>query len=501
MVKKIISIAAVAVVLIAVLTVLWLNPFGRGGEDETPSVTTASGVGGEGETAPVTSGGMEPDDIPADTNFNQTKVTFLIWSDHTMLEFFVEDMTGNDINDAIYERNKVVEERLGVELEYVDTPGSSSHMGEFIKKAQTDLTSGICEYDIYGGYSRVAPALALEGQVAELTELDYLDFDKPWWPDSLINECMINNKLFFCSGDISTNLLWMTIATFFNKDLIADYGLENPYDLVHNNQWTVDKMIEMCSGRYNDLDGGGAKDEADNFGFSIYNINIDAFFTGAGFTALEKGADDKLRISEALTSQKIYDLLDRLGEFINTDDVFYKDGTSVRNIFFEERSIMTTDRVFIVAGKDNGGSDAKIEFEYGIIPQPKFDSAQENYSTNVGHPFTMYAISIGTKKTTESAAVLECLASESYRQVTPWVFESAMKIKYASDETTTEMYDILRNTVSFDLGRLYSAQVADVYATMRRVVMGNQKTFASQYKGLSKAMEKGIETISAAFEN
>ncbi len=503
--KKILIIAVVATVLIVLLTVFAViapgsrddNP-NPAGTTPTPAGDTTPGASGDGDTTTDPGSG-----IPDTVNFGNREITFFIWSDHTMLEFYSDDISGNTIGDEIHERNAQVEDQLGVKLKYVEERGDSSHMNDFIKKAETDLTSGECAYDIIGGYSRTAPAMALSGRLLDLTETEYLDFDRPWWPDTLINECMVNNKLYFCSGDISTNLLWMMSATFFNKELIAQYNLENPYDLVKNNQWTIDKMMEMCAGRYNDADGAGTKDEGDSYGFALYSLNLDAFFNGAGFTALRKDNNDNITISPDMSDQRLYDLIDKLGSFVNSEDVFNKDSIGVRDIFFEQRALFTTDRCFIVAGKDNG-SEAKIEFEYGIVPQPKLSADQANYSTNVGHPFTMYAISAGVKgddNIDACSATLEMLAYESYKRVTPAVFESAMKIKYASDETTTEMYDILRGTVVFDLGRLYSSQIGDVYKTIRGQINNNSKTFASQYRVTAKMMEAGIKTISAAFED
>lgn len=500
--KKILIIVVVALVLIVALAFMAI--FSRRDPGNNAEATTAPG----GNTADGTSSGDVTDienglkdNIPEDTDFGDAEVCFLTWSEVSMNEFYVDGQVGDIIGDAIYERNCVVEERLGVKLKYEATTGDAGSMGSFIKKAEIDVTSGACEYDIYAGYSRTAPAMALNGVLADLTTLDYIDFSKPWWPDTLINQCLINDRLYYCSGDISTNLLWMMIATFFNKELIATHGLENPYELVKNNKWTIDKLIEMTTGKYTDLDGGGLVDDGDFFGYSIYNVNIDAFFTAADFIAFDRNNAGEVIISPDFSNQNIYDLINKLGNYFTaTSDVRSVNSTGVRAIFFEQRSIFTMDRVFIVAGKDNGPTD-KIEFEYGILPNPKLNEAQENFSTNVGHPFTMYAISSSAFNTDACAAVLECLGSESYRRVTPMVFETAMKIKYASDEVTTEMYDILRSTVSFDLGRLYSTQANDVYSSMRAQVINNSGSFASQFKGMSKLIEKGVASINAAYFN
>ena len=496
---------ACAVLALIILAPLVLLPGCAQNSDQTSDTTTTTQAAATDETSEAPDEGYDEsgyilDNLPNDLNFQDTEVTFLIWEDCPMLEFYVESMNGEIINDAIFDRNRIVEDRLGVKLRYVETLGTDSYMAAYIQKAEADLTSGACEYDIYAGYSRAAPTMALSGHCEELTGLDYLDFEMPWWPEALLEQCLINDRLYFCSGDLSTTLLWMMIGTFFNKELVEQNGIENPYDLVRSNKWTIDKFMELNTNKYSDLNGDGNIDSGDFYGFIIYNVNIDALFTAVGFSALEKNSNGDLVISPMLNSQRIYDLLDKLGNFFATPDVSFNNDTSIRSIFFEQRALFTTDRVFIVCGKDYG-STASIEFEYGLIPNPKYDIYQENYSTNVGHTFTMYAISKGAFDANACAAVFECLSSESYRRVTPMVFETAMKIKYASDEVTTEMYDILRNTVDFDLGRFYNIQTANVYQTMRTQVINNYKTFASQYKSLSRVIEGGIAKIMEAYSN
>lgn len=505
MVKKIVIVAVVAAILISVMAVFALLPADRGDSGDSATTTPADNVTPGDNVTPENDETTAPaveSNIPEDLSFGKAEVSFLYWDDHTMNEFFVEEISGDIIGDQIYERNGQVQDQLGVTLTFTPTAGSANYMGDFAKVVETDITSGACDYDIIAGYSRTAPLLTLSGMTAELSDLKYLDFTSPWWSKALIDECTINDRLYYCSGDISTNLLWMMTASFFNKDLIDRYGLEDPYQLVKDNKWTIDKMFEMTGDRYNDLDGGSTVDEGDFFGSVIYSINIDAFFTSSGVIALEKNASGELIASPTLTDQKTYDLIDKLGKFLNTPDCIYADDTGLRNIFFEERALFITDRVFIVAGKDHGNS-AKIEFEYGIVPVPKYSSDQAEYYTSVGHPFTMYAISVAVEnnETLLDAcdATLELMGQKGYELVTPAVFETAMKVKYAHDNDASAMYDILRENVRFDMGRLYSAQIGDVYKVMRNEAYKASNTFASQYKGLSRAIENGINKIMAAY--
>ncbi len=74
--------------------------------------------------------------------------------------------------------------------------------------------------------------LAGEELMTNLTDTKYIDFDMPWWPDSLTGVLSVNGKLWMASGDISTNTIGTSFAVLFNKDLLETCKLEDPYALV-----------------------------------------------------------------------------------------------------------------------------------------------------------------------------------------------------------------------------------------------------------------------------
>ncbi|MCQ2354051.1 MAG: hypothetical protein MJ102_02980 [Clostridia bacterium] len=471
-----------------------------GGSDSTSAMssTEVSAISDGSDTKDnkgVDENGYELDSIPEGLNFND-EITFLMWSDYTMTEFYVEENNGDGIDSAIYSRNERVRDRLGVDLQYVECPGNSDHMDEFIKKAQSDY-NGDREFDIYAGYSRVAPQLALSGYTVDLLSTKYFNVEKPWWPNALINECTFNNKLYFCSGDISTNLLWMMIGTFYNKDLYAQYGFEKtPEQMVDSQEWTMDVMFDMTRDIYIDADNDNAKSDADTYGAVLYQMNIDAFQTAAGIVSVIKNGQSELTINPDYVGERTANVCELVGNWINSPGVYQLNKTSVRNIFFEERALFVTDRCFIVAGKDNAGSSDRIEFGYGIVPNPKYNKEQKNYMTNVGHPFTTYAIAASTHNVDAASAVLEALGSESYRLVTPEVFESAMKFKYGGGSDAARMYDIIRGNISFDLGRLIPGPFNNFTTnSFRNVAISNPSGYSTRIAGCKNAMDAGIRKL------
>ena len=491
--KKFIRIIALVMALLTMSGLFAACANTQGAEETTEGAGAAETQAPEVETTAEETL-YAPDDLKEKYDFNET-VTIFMWSDYTMMEFYAEE-TGDVIDDAIFNRNVSVETRLGIEFEYVEEKGASSNYTTWIQKAENDWQSDNV-YDIYAGYSRSAPLMALKGMNANLLEHEAFSVEKPWWPEALTTECTISDKLYFCSGDISTNLLWMMIGTFYNKELYEQYfgGEKSPMDMVEDNEWTMEKFFSMVQDIYTD-DGNMKKDENDTFGYVLYETNADAFQTSAGIISIERDPEKGLRISEDWNSQRCADACALLGNFLASEGVLYNNKTSIRDIFYEERAMFITDRLFIVAGKDKQET-GKIEFSYGLVPQPKFTTDQEVFLTNVGHPFTMYAVNSQSKKLEAAVTSLEAIGSANHRTVTPAVFEVAMKVRYTDDPQTSGMYDRLREGISFDIGRLYASTFSNGTANLFRTtaLSGNPSGLLSNIKKNVKVIEKGIGTI------
>lgn len=471
--------------------------------EETTEGTAETVAPGEEVTTADSSkdeNGYLKDDLPETLDLKEKLVLFM-WEDYTMREFYADE-TGDTIDDAIYKRNIAVQTRLNVEIEYVEEQGASGDYPAWVKKAETDFNSDNY-YDLYAGYSRSAPEMAMKGMCTNLLETEYFDVEKPWWPKALTEECVINDKLYFCTGDISTNMLWMMTATYYNKDMFESRyaGQKTPMDLVESNEWTLDAFIGMAKDLYTD-NGDGTKNEEDTFGYALYETNLDAFQTAAGVVSVVKNADGELQISDDFKSERLQKVCELIGAFIKTDDCIHSSSTGIREVFFAQRALFMTDRLFVIAGKDSQETN-RIEFDYGIVPQPKYETSQETFMTNVGHPFSMYAINSQSKKLVACSAWMEAMGSQSYRSVTPAVFEVAMKVRYNDDPQATQMFDILKDNVSFDLGRLYASTFVNHTANLFRLttLSDNPSGYLSQVRKYAAVLDKGITKLVESFED
>lgn len=78
---------------------------------------------------------------------------------------------------------------------------------------------------------------------------------RPWWDQRANEDLTVGGKLYFTTGDISILDNMCTMVLFFNKQLIEDNSLDDPYELVKNGTWTLDKLFAMSEKVANDLDG------------------------------------------------------------------------------------------------------------------------------------------------------------------------------------------------------------------------------------------------------
>ena len=443
--------------------------------------------------------GYLKDDLPDDLKFND-EITLLVWDDveHEEFEIEYEKLSGDIVEQSIYDRNSKVEQRLGLTLNFIRINGNTDNVKNWNAYVGNSVSINAKEFDIIASYSVSVAKNASSGYLYNMLEDDceYLDFDKPWWSDLLLEQATFGDNLYFASGDISRNALEMMYVCFVNTVLLEKYNLENPQDLVEKNEWTYAKFIEMCQGIYEDTDGDGtkshAKDSGDTFAYMTSGTYADGWFYGSGASICEKNADGDIVASETFKGERVANTVDMLCElFYSSNFGVYATnggGPAHQNAFGQGRLLFMTDRARVSHYRL-----APLDFDdFLIVPCPKYDSDQERYYTTMGNPFTLYAIPADTDNPKMASAFIECFASEGYRIVTPAVFELSLKTRYVDDPVSASMYDIVRANIVYDIGRLFSTDLIG-QSTFRNALANNQAWGAvavQATKGLDKAVKK-----------
>ncbi|MCL2158857.1 MAG: extracellular solute-binding protein, partial [Oscillospiraceae bacterium] len=221
---------------------------------------------------------LQPD-LP-ELDLNGETITFLVrseqfnwyWCSH---EIYAEEETGEPLNDAVYKRNRTVEARYNFEIkEY----RSSNPSGDANRSAK----AGDEAYDAFMLGPNETATMAQNGYLMNLYDVPYIDLEKPWWDQRAVSQLGIGGRLYCALGDINTQDNDALFVIFFNKKLIADHNMQNPYQFAKSGEWTLDKFNEMCKDISKDLNGDGTMDESDLYGQLTEYLGAYMFFVGGG---------------------------------------------------------------------------------------------------------------------------------------------------------------------------------------------------------------------------
>lgn len=421
--------------------------------------------------------GYEMDDLDIKgVNLGGKEVKILI-GDEAEVRVDADQLT-TPLNSAIFSRHMSVEKRLNCKLTLIKEQSGWDYRSSFVKKMQELMVGD--EVNLVACYSLTHSSMMIQGMLANLGDSNNLDFSRPWWNQQMVDGCTIYDKIYFCSGDISHNLIGESVALRFNKELALSsnlsawlngkYGVDNMYDLVESGEWTIDKFYEICKMVYVDEDG--TKGEEDIFGFAAYANSIDAFFQGCGMKSLVTGSDGSIMISEDMNSLKADGVMTDLQSFLESSATAPENtiGGLSANSGYCERIWKNGRSLFFMASVS--GISREDTFEKGVLPLPKYDTVQEKYYTSPNFGYQLWGVARGTKIDYEElCGVLECLASEGYRKVTPAYFETTLANRQDSAEDYKMLYTI-RDGIVIDGGRVMdSAFETNTWSIWRRCMM------------------------------
>ena len=138
-----------------------------------------------------------------------------------------------------------------------------------------------------------------------------------------------------------------------------------------------------------------------------------------------------------------------------------------------------------------------MEDEYGVLPLPKADAAQENYYSLAQDQFLVYGIplSVAQDGLEDIGMFLEAYASESYLVVRPAYYETALTVKYMNDKESSAMLDIVANNMYIDPAILYIATFNFNVGTLREILKNGENTIASKIASTQKAMTASVQEL------
>ena len=473
---------------LAITAALMLSAFscGSGGEGKDSS-TSAPESTREETTAPEETDGLPEKDMD---KFELKIVHFDgNWLSWALTKLDAESETGDRLNDAIYKRNRNMEERFNCEINV--TGKETITAGDI----QSEIMAGDSNYDVWFMYDNWT--LGAVEYLLPWEELPYINLDREWWNPSATEVFNLEGKTYAAAGNYSLSVLSRASGFAFNKEIYNKMNRsENIYDLAREGKWTIDVMYDTAKNAYIDLDGDSSMNENDQYGISgSWKETFWRFLSGSDVRFISKDSNSDpvfdLQKNETAINKmlKIFDLFTEKGIYYNPQT---KDVHSVQDseeIFADGRLLFKTVNLFDLE------SLRTCDIDIGILPCPKYDENQENYyAPSFGAEISVLLKTLPEERKENVGMLLEALAYDTNANILPEYKEVLLKTKLARDNESEEMIDIIINSISFDFG-INAWQNEVGVPIVQRIYVKNDPNVASTLAKMQKSVDAQIKKL------
>ena len=403
-------------------------------------------------------------------------------------DFLVEGMKGDVLGDSLYERNTVVAEDFGVTFSYQDK--DYNNVNETVKQ---QVSGGLDDYDMYIGHKYSYSSLAVNNYLMDLGKIDTIDLSGAWWDQGCYENLTIRDKTYVMTGDIlPDSSMRISSCMVFNKDLMTELGksVKDLNETTANGGFTLDVLMSYCKDVTFDLNGDSEFNyQNDRYCLTGWKMAAPyALYYGAGgmFVTIVDGDPEITYTDEQVTGryEKLYNLIVGENAYYVTDVNLYD---TMFDVFSEGRALFSTLTLRLISQYLTD-----MEDEYGILPEPKYDTYQKEYLSFVNGSTSLVMIAKTESDTSFVGTIMEAMATYNYTRVTPNMFQVVTKLQTAQDPESAAMVDlIIRNRV-FDMG--YFADL-DVTNLVRDRLEAKKPEIASALKSGRQSAERGLKKL------
>ncbi|MBQ7011554.1 MAG: hypothetical protein IJN63_07585 [Clostridia bacterium] len=491
--KKIICLLLIACTLIPLLvacggggnTVVTTEP----PKDDDPVVTTA----------PTTTEYVEMPELPDDPDYDGYEFLVLVSGNYKVNDFEASEDSSDIISQAIWRRNVMLDDQMGVVIANKDIIAFGSSTGKGgagFKAMQQSYTTNSFDYDMCMIGSYDAGVIAYSGFATDLNTLPYVDLERSWWDQRATADLEISGKMFYTTGDIGLCDNRVTHCLLFNKGLIAeDPTLVNPYELVREGKWTFDAMATEVSKVSVDVNADDKMDYQDKYGLLTWNDSFSAAVAAGGNKLCTINEDGVIEITfyndrmETIADKYTSMVFDSQTAFNYQYNIGQANWDTYRHAMFRESRCLYYMQTLTAVSTFRDD-----DLDFGIIPYPKLNEEQENYNSLVSVYHAQFVmVPTFMEDEDRTGAVVEALAYYGKQLLTPAYFEKTLVGREMRDEDSEEMLYVIFDNRVYDVGLIYN--VGNLKNILTNCLSGRKNNISSQWNTYKKPAERNAKTI------
>ena len=406
-----------------------------------------------------------------------------------------EELTGEGINDAIYNRNVAVAEKLNIKI--------SENMVAY-SQVTTDMNNCIAAgddaYDCFWNESKFVAPFAINGNLLNVNDITAINLENPWWNGKALSDVQFGDYQYFLVGDLHLMFKESYWMCGFNKNIIDENSLGDPYELVREGKWTLDQMKTYMSTVAVDLDGNGVMDGNDRFGVTCYTGCTAAFALAADETFIERGDDGvPVLVTPDDRFYAVYEkIVDTMYDPANTFVCISGKTQNIAQYKDEWHGVFSSGHALFYL--EPIGSLKKLrdmDAEFGIIPFPKYDEAQEDYTTYIAGYAAFCGVPITASDMQRTGVILENLCAYSYGELRQAYVDTTLNFKYIRDQESAEMLNLILDSGRFSLTDILAVTIpVDTYTSNASAAkMELASAYAKIVKPAEKLLDKNVKKL------
>lgn len=417
--------------------------------------------------------------------------------------------TGNIKNDALYFRQREIEDRFGINwVNYITVHDGISPNYSVYDYVFQDVMAGIGAYDAcYGTTIQVVQPLLIQNTLMDMSGFQMVDFEQPWWPDNIEETLSINGSMYFLNGSIVTTNYEDTYCIAFNKKLANNYGVEDLYSLANSGEWTYDKMFEVSEVIPQNSNRSGVYRFGDPNGLAaMYSCGMTlTSFDALGTPYLEDAPPEAL----CDLSEKLVTIFANDSITANIKTRIKADGESVSDKYgYSDFNEMFSRDNFLFYNLTTGDVADLRQYDvtFGVLPMPKGDKSQENYISATDPWGSVFVFVPRTARNVElTDLMIEVLAALGYKYLKPAYYDLILKSRSTYDYESMDMIDIIFETKIYDLvdflvvgGNIYVE--GDFVRFVRAGLQETTTSFVSNYRMQARIANRHIKELLKSLE-
>lgn len=485
-----ILLSALILILPAASLVSCSGDSGSGTNPETAPEAVPNESGTDTETEGETETERIKPDLPEITYDGYT-YKMLVWlgSGEHERDYFAEGINGDPVNDAVFNRNDTIEKRYDIKIDVTESPivGYGAYLGNVMNQ-NTD------EYQLIYSRGNEFGAFIERKYFRNVLNIDYIDFEKPWWDSNFVDSLSIHGKVFGAISDLTTRDKSNTCVSFFNKDIQSAHNLPDLYAIADEGKWTMDKMIELSEGVYSDTNGNGEVDEGDVVPIGTNIVGVPMLLHGGGGRFFEKDADGEPHL--AIMNERTISLCQKILNIFSDKKLVNNEnssGVSCVEAFGEGNELFL---LYAVGGAEKLRSS---EVDFGIVPMPKYEETQANYENTVSiHGTSIMCFPVTVVDIDRAAIIAEALSAESYYTLRGEYYDTLIKHKAMRDKESGRMLDIIFENRVYDMGEFYA--LGSLSADLQNMSVKGSTDVVSTFKSKEKLSEKMVSKFVKSFD-